>query len=114
MNRKEGNIKSYTLMKTFMRTEYNNLDKVGGLTIASSNLNQAKHSTRVKRPSRRNVRAHENNLNINMVEILTGLCGQMKNEENIPPQQEMNSANNIKSYIWQQQYHLSTVNCPSE
>ena len=40
-NRKEGNLKTYALMKTFMRTEYNNLDEVGGLTIASSNLDQA-------------------------------------------------------------------------
>ena len=40
-NRKEVHLKTYALMKTFMCTEYNNLDEVDGLTIASSNLNQA-------------------------------------------------------------------------
>ena len=38
----------------------------------------------------------DQNLKINMIETLTRLCGQMENEENIPPQQEMNSANNMK------------------
>ena len=38
----------------------------------------------------------EQNLKINMIETITGLCRQMKNEKNIPSQQEMNSANNMK------------------
>ena len=39
-------------------------------------------------------------LKINMIETLTGIYGQMDNEENIPAQQDMNSANNMKIYIF--------------
>ena len=38
----------------------------------------------------------EQNLKINMIETLTGICGHTENEENISPQQEMNAANNMK------------------
>ena len=38
-NRRTAHLKKYVLMKTLVRIDYNNLEEVGGLAIASSNLN---------------------------------------------------------------------------
>ena len=78
-NRKEGNLKTYTFMKTFMRIEYNDLDEVGRLTIAISNLNQANILQELKDHQKEMYVRMEQNLKINMIEMLTGVCGQMKN-----------------------------------
>ena len=37
-NRRTANVETYAHMKTFMRIEYNDLEEVGGLTIASTKI----------------------------------------------------------------------------
>ena len=95
-NRRTSNLKTYTLMKTFILTGYNNLEKVGGITIARSNLSQANIIKELKQHQEEMSARMEQDLKTNKIETLTGLCGKMKNKEKIPPQQEMNSANNMK------------------
>ena len=92
-NRKPATAKVYADMKTFMREEYNDLDEVGGLSVDNSSLNQAHILQEMKIHQEQMAERMEQNLKINMIETLTGLCGQLENEENIAPQQE--SANNL-------------------
>ena len=68
-------------MKTFMLAEYNNLDEVGRLTIASSNLNQETILQELKDNQEEISTRMVQNLKINVIETLTGLCGQVENEK---------------------------------
>ena len=85
-----ANLKTRTLMKIFMRTEYNNSEKIGQLTMSSYNLNQAKILQELKDHQKEISARMKQNLKINIIETLPELCGQMKNEENISRQKEMN------------------------
>jgi hypothetical protein len=86
-NRKALRDKTYTNMKIFMRAEYSDLDEVGGLTLNNSILNQANILQELKSHQEEIAARMENNLKINMIEAMTGLCDQYGNEENCPPTQ---------------------------
>lgn len=90
-NRKPANDRSYTAMKAFMRNKYNKFDKVGSLSVDNSSLNQANISQELKNHQEQMAEGMEQNLKINMIETLTGLCGQLEDNENAPPQAAVNN-----------------------
>jgi hypothetical protein len=79
--------KTYTNMKSSVRAEYSDLDEVGGLTLNNSILNQANILQELKSHQEEIAARMENNLKINTIEAMTGLCDQYSDEENRPPTQ---------------------------
>ena len=74
-------------MKEFMRDEYTELDRVGSLSVGGSSLNQANILQELKNHQEQMVERIEQNLALKMIDILTGLCGQLEDTENIAPLQ---------------------------
>ena len=79
--RRTAHLKTYALVKTFMRIESNDLEEFGGLTIASSNLNQVNILQNLKKNQEEMSMRVEQNLKNNMIDTLTGLYGQIEYEE---------------------------------
>ena len=84
-NRKTHQDKTYVNMKIFMRSEYSDLDEVGGLSLNNSILNQANILQELKNHQEEVTAWMENNLKINMIDAMTGICEQYGEEENRPP-----------------------------
>ena len=71
----------------FMCDEYTELDKVGILSVDNSSLNQANILQELKNHQEQMAERMEQRLKINMIEILTGLCGQLQDIEDVAPPQ---------------------------
>ena len=74
-------------MKEFIRDEYTKLNEVSSLLVDNSSLNQANILQELKTRQEQMAERMEKNLKINMIEMLSGLCGQLKDIENFPPPQ---------------------------
>jgi len=79
-----------------MHKEYNNLDEVGGLTINDSALNQANILQELKKHQEHMSLRMEQIIKVNLITALTGICGDMGNE-NTPPMHDFNAANNTRN-----------------
>ena len=83
-------------MKMHMREEHNGLDEVEALTINDSALNQANILQELKNHQEQMYLQMEQTMKVNLVEALTGICGDMVNE-NTPPTHNFNAANNMRN-----------------
>ena len=84
-NRKTHQDKTYINMKIFMRSEYSDLDEVGGLSPNNSILKQANILQELNNHQEEIAAWMENNWKINMIDAMTRICEQYGEEENRPP-----------------------------
>ena len=84
-NRKTHQDKTYVNMKIFMRSEYSDLDEVGGLSPNNSILKQANILQELNNHQEEIAAWMENNWKINMIDAMTRICEQYGEEENRPP-----------------------------